>query len=86
MRLPELNIHPATSATRIYLDIYIIHIIMFRAQQNVFDDTIGQYPLHLELYPDGDIAKATDEYLTSENWELILVDSLLKPSPSTAEL
>lgn len=38
------------------------------------------------MYADGEIAKATDEYLTSENWELILVNSLLRPSPPTAEL
>jgi len=31
---------------------------MFRAQQNAFDDVI---------------VKATDENLTSENWELIMV-------------
>ena len=38
------------------------------------------------MYADRQIAKATDEYLTSENWELILVNSLLRPSPPTAEL
>jgi len=35
---------------------------MFRAQANVFDDVV---------------VKATDENLTSENWEYILVSSSL---------
>jgi signal transducing adaptor molecule len=35
---------------------------MFRAQSNIFDDVV---------------TKATDENLTSENWEYILVRSLL---------
>ena len=60
---------------------------MFRAQQNIFDDTIGKYPRPSStVRTDGEIAKATDEYLISENWELILVHSLLKPSPSAADL
>lgn len=38
------------------------------------------------MYADGETAKATDEYLTSENWELILVNSLLRPGPPSAKL
>ena len=46
---------------------------MFRAQQNAFDDAVGKLQhfrapsTHLHL-----AAKATDENLTSENWEYIL--------------
>jgi hypothetical protein len=48
---------------------------MFRAQQNAFDDAIGQqnFPLHIRAIAYSIIAKATDENLTSENWEYILV-------------
>lgn len=84
---------------------------MFRAQQNAFDDAVGEYQLFLTVVherthewiirsyscfhmmttsPDtmyvlhADlpfyIAKATDENLTSENWEYILVRPLF-PSP-----
>ena len=52
---------------------------MFRAQQNAFEDAVGssscsdvewEYKTDvLTVY----IAKATDENLTSENWEFILV-------------
>lgn len=47
---------------------------MFRAQQNAFDDAVGKlqtfkaHSTHSHL-----AAKATDENLTSENWEYILV-------------
>lgn len=47
---------------------------MFRAQQNAFDDVVGklrQKP-HLGLGLTSSAAKATDENLTSENWEYIL--------------
>jgi signal transducing adaptor molecule len=46
---------------------------MFRAQQNTFDDAVGK--LHgspTVNSTDTTIAKATDENLTSENWEFIL--------------
>ena len=48
---------------------------MFRAQQNAFDDAIGQqnFPLHIRAIAYSITAKATDENLTSENWEYILV-------------
>ena len=48
---------------------------MFRAQQNAFDDAVGMvYSLLVEMSPANcPAAKATDENLTSENWELILV-------------
>jgi len=61
---------------------------MFRAQQNAFDDAVGESDLFLStlmalgLAPvHGQfadlllwcVAKATDENLTSENWEYILV-------------
>lgn len=51
---------------------------MFRAQQNAFDDAVGE-PLPSQPQPRiGQLthlraAKATDENLTSENWEYILV-------------
>lgn len=48
---------------------------MFRAQQNVFDDAVGK-PIRPTgpALTDGLLctAKATDENLTSENWEYIL--------------
>ena len=47
---------------------------MFRAQQNAFDDAVGKYS-GSPTSPETDLcaAKATDENLTSENWEWILV-------------
>ena len=47
---------------------------MFRAQQNAFDDAVGKFPItKLQAVIDRRTAKATDENLTSENWEYILV-------------
>lgn len=50
---------------------------MFRAQQNAFDDAVGRQPFRSFLVKVQQliylIAKATDENLTSENWEYILV-------------
>jgi hypothetical protein len=40
---------------------------MFRAQSNIFDDVV---------------VKATDENLTSENWEYILVCSVISERPA----
>ena len=52
---------------------------MFRAAQNPFDEIVSKYPsLHSDMFGMNEhdgwwlIAKATDENLTSENWELIL--------------
>lgn len=51
---------------------------MFRAQQNAFDDVVGKSlssvlrSLELVLIRTAAIAKATDENLTSENWEYIM--------------
>ena len=59
---------------------------MFRAQQNAFDDVVGEsaHSGYLsrsgraststmqQLLTSGSIAKATDENLTSENWEFIM--------------
>jgi len=42
---------------------------MFRAQGNIFDEVV---------------VKATDENLTSENWEYILVRSFLFALPASA--
>ena len=50
---------------------------MFRAQQNAFDDAVGELPKSASESSRQllkvKIAKATDENLTSENWEYILV-------------
>ena len=56
---------------------------MFRAQQNAFDDAIGTPAISQALISIADllVAKATDENLTSENWELIMV-SLFKAQRS----
>lgn len=48
---------------------------MFRAQQNVFDDVVGKLDgqrHHCLRLTFCSAAKATDENLTSENWEYIL--------------
>lgn len=44
---------------------------MFRAQGNIFDEVV---------------VKATDENLTSENWEYILVRHILRASTASATL
>lgn len=56
---------------------------MFRAQQNAFDDAIGTPAISQALISIADLlaAKTTDENLTSENWQLILV-SLFKAQRS----
>ena len=47
---------------------------MFRAQQNAFDDAVGKLPNFIASSTRSHLAaKATDENLTSENWEYILV-------------
>lgn len=50
---------------------------MFRTQQNAFDDAVGRQSCQaqlMEIYQlTFNTAKATDENLTSENWEYILV-------------
>ena len=58
---------------------------MFRAQQNAFDDSIGTLATTHAAGSIADylLAKATDENLTSENWELILV-STFKVEPATS--
>ena len=49
-------------------------INMFRAQQNAFDDAVGKLPnFKASSTRSHPAAKATDENLTSENWEYILV-------------
>ena len=55
--------------------IYRLSLTMFRAQQNAFDDAIGESAILIKRQAATDrcAAKATDENLTSENWELILV-------------
>ena len=50
---------------------------MFRTQQNAFDEVVGKF--HASVSPVRQVikyytAKATDENLTSENWETILVN------------
>lgn len=49
---------------------------MFRAQQNPFDEAVGEHCLDTyarNAYANFSPAKATDENLTSENWEYIMV-------------
>ena len=49
---------------------------MFRAQQNAFDEAVGKsFPCdnRARQLLINSTAKATDENLTSENWEYILV-------------
>ena len=50
---------------------------MFRAQQNAFDDAVGKLPTFKASSTHSHLAaKATDENLTSENWEYILVSGV----------
>lgn len=51
---------------------------MFRAQQNAFDDAVGKLQNSIAPSTVSHLAaKATDENLTSENWEYILVSEAL---------
>jgi hypothetical protein len=61
---------------------------MFRTQQNAFDDVVGKASFAangpVSLITDGHAAKATDENLTSENWEYILVRQITLPLANEA--
>jgi hypothetical protein len=70
------------------LTAYFYDRTMFRTQQNTFDEVVGElFVSRLDLLrslTDGYPAKATDENLTSENWEYILVRHIKLPLSNEA--